>query len=150
MRIASPPTPLSSLKEARSGSRRVDLSSVESWSVTRSSISNTSSNSVSGLLMLRSNNFGLVWSPMRSRSLNPFVTTKAHFVEFLSSKAFVATVVPILIDEMLLVSIFWPRGIDAPVACSRIWRIPSEGLDGAVNLPYVTGNGTIRTHPNNW
>ena len=36
---------------------------------------------------------GLDWFPMRKRSRKPFVTTKACFAPFLSSRAFVATVV---------------------------------------------------------
>ena len=58
-------------------------------------------------------------------SFSPRLTNNAIFSPFRSSKAFVATVVPILIHSMLEASIFWSRGKDFPVSCSKTLRIPS-------------------------
>lgn len=46
------------------------------------------------------NILGLAWFPINSSSLKPLLITSAILAPFLSSSAFVATVVPILIDSM--------------------------------------------------
>jgi len=95
------------------------LFSVQASRVTRSGISTTVEYNTSGLSIERENIFGLDWFPMCNRSytfvipclihkiiahntkhtFSPLVTTNAVLSPFLSSRAFVATVVPILIDS---------------------------------------------------
>ena len=90
--------------------------SVTPWSspsftkLTLSSISTTCSYSDSGRLISRSNILGRDWFPMNCRSANPFVVTKATLCPFLSSNAFVATVVPMRIESMRVVSTRDARG----------------------------------------
>jgi len=77
--------------------------------------------------MARSKMFGLLWFPIAKQSLKPFVTTMAMSSPFLSSKALVATVVPILILSIFEVSNGSPRTISLPVNLERRRRIPSRG-----------------------
>ena len=53
---------------------------------------------------------GLAWLPIFSRSRKPLVVSSAHLSPRRSSKALVATVVPILIAAILLVSRGRSRG----------------------------------------
>ena len=87
--------------------------------------SNLSSTSVTdeynclGLTIERSNNEGLDWLPISRRSLKPEVITKAVVAPFLSSKAFVAIVVPSRILSIFLI------GIASSLSNFKIRLIPS-------------------------
>lgn len=58
---------------------------------------------------------GRDWLPMRRRSRKPRVVTSTHGSPRRSSSAFVATVVPIRMHWMRLVSSGWPFGCGSPV-----------------------------------
>lgn len=67
-------------------------------------------------LRTKSKMAGLAWLPMWSRSLNPLVMRSPVGSPFRSSRAFVATVVPILIDSIRLESMGDDRESFLPVS----------------------------------
>ena len=84
--------------------------------------------------LTRSNKLGLAWFPICRRSLNPFVIASAILVPFLSSRAFVATVVPILIHSIWDTSTGWLAGIDFPVS----WKVGNWCLKNTVLINYIS------------
>lgn len=89
--------------------------------------------------LTKSNIFGLDWLPMCRRSLNPLVMTRAILTPFLSSRALVATVVPMRIHSILEVSRSSVWGIATPRNCVEKYAMQDISL-GAEHLSNESGS----------
>jgi hypothetical protein len=78
-------------------------------------------------LISRSKILGRDWLPIKRTSLRPSLIRSATLSPFLSSKAFVATVVPILMLNIYEVGIFSARGRSTLRTSESIRLIPSVG-----------------------
>ncbi len=109
---------------ARANAVRAVCSSSDSISSpstpTRPAISTTSSYSIDGSVIARSNRRGRAWLPMRNASAKPRFTTSSVRSPLRSSKALVATVVPIFTVSTTPVGIGASSGMPSTVLMPAI------------------------------